>query len=468
MYYINNEKSNVDNMKKFGLMTLALMVTMGVFAQKGVEDGSRYGHGEDSINVIKNISIYTEYYKTNNFKDAYEQGWKEVFHDAPWASVNTYNYGVKILRSLYKEETDPEKKAQYSDELFQVYEQRIKYLDQLNSIAQNKVSEGEIWGQYGHDYMSYNPKVQISRAYELLRKAVDLSKGRTQYYVLNDLMKVSSQRYTNKKDNDEFRDALIQDYLDCATYIDEFIAVQTDDKILDLSVKVKESIDEYFVKSGAADCDRLQAIYGPKIEANKDNLDYLNKVVKIMSLFDCRASDAYFTAAEYAHAISPSVQTAKSLGYLYLKQREDTDKALEFYNQAIELDDDNNSIADTHYMIAALYMTKENYDRSRSSIQKCLSLNPNKGDAYILLGKLYAIKHHWTDEPALDRCAYYAVIDKFEQAKKVDPSVAETANGLIKQYKEQTPKVEDLFMLGYKAGDKVEVKGWINETVTIK
>ena len=57
MYYINNEKSNVDNMKKFGLMTLALMVTMGVFAQKGVEDGSRYGHGEDSINVIKNIAI---------------------------------------------------------------------------------------------------------------------------------------------------------------------------------------------------------------------------------------------------------------------------------------------------------------------------------------------------------------------------------------------------------------------------
>ena len=160
-------------MKKFGLMTLALMVTMGVFAQKGVEDGSRYGHGEDSINVIKNISIYTEYYKTNNFKDAYEQGWKEVFQDAPWASVNTYNYGVKILRNLYKEETDPEKKAQYSDELFQVYEQRIKYLDQLNSIAQNKVTEGEIWGQYGHDYMSYNPKVQISRAYELLRKAVD-------------------------------------------------------------------------------------------------------------------------------------------------------------------------------------------------------------------------------------------------------------------------------------------------------
>ena len=82
-------------MKKIGMLALALVTVMGVNAQKGVEDGSRYGHGADSINTLKNISIYSEYYKTNNFKDAYEQGWKEVFRDAPLASVNTYNYGIK-------------------------------------------------------------------------------------------------------------------------------------------------------------------------------------------------------------------------------------------------------------------------------------------------------------------------------------------------------------------------------------
>jgi tetratricopeptide (TPR) repeat protein len=455
-------------MKKYGLIALALMMAMGVNAQKGVEDGSRYGHGMDSINTLRNISIYTEYYKTNSFKDAYEQGWKAVFEDAPLASVNTYNYGIKILRSLYKEEKDPELKAQYSDELFKVYEQRIKYLDQLNAMSKNKVTEAEVMGQYGHDYMSYNPKVSIARAYELLRKAVDLGKGSTQYYVLDDLMKVSAQRYTNKKDNDEYREALIQDYLDCASYIDEFIALQTEDKILEQATKVKENIDGHFVKSGAADCESLQNIYGPKIEANKDNLDYLTKVVKIMSIFDCKSSDAYFTAAEYAHSLSPSAQTAKSLGYLYVTQRSDTEKALEYYTQAIDLDDDSKSVADTYYKLATIYMSKENYDRSRSCIQKCLSNNPNKGDAYILLAQLYAIKHDWSNEPALNRCAYYAVIDKLEQAKKVDSSVAERANSLIKQYKEQTPQVEDLFMLGYKAGDQLEIKGWINETVTIR
>lgn len=458
-------------MKKIGMIALALVAATGVYAQKGVEDGSRYGHGQDSINTLRNISIYTEYYKTNNFKEAYEGGWKAVFDEAPLASVNTYNYGIKILQNLYndaKKAKDEALMAKYSEELFQVFEQRLKYLDQLNAMAKNKVTEAEIFGQYGHAYRIYNPKVSISRAYELLRKAVDLGKGQTQYYVLDDLMAVSSQRYMNKKDNEEYREALIQDYLDCAGYIDEFIALQADDKIIENATKVKENIDGHFVKSGAADCESLQNIYGPKIEDNKDDLEYLTKVVRLMTIFECQSSDAYFTAAEYAHKISPSYNTAKALGKLYIKQREDYDRALEFYNQAIELTDNKIEIADTYYQMATLYYTKESYDRSRSALQKCLSNNPNKGDAYILMAQLYAVKHDWSSEPALNRCAYFAVIDKLEQAKKVDSSVASKANDLINQYKKQCPQAEDLFMLGYKVGDQVEIKGWINETTTIR
>lgn len=459
-------------MKKFGLIALALVTVSGVYAQKGVEDGSRYGHGEDSINTLKNISIYSEFIKTNNYKEAYESGWKEVFHDAPLASVNTYTYGIRILQNLYneaKKEKNTELMTQYSNELFEVFEQRLKYLDQLNAMAKNKVTEADIYGQYGHAYRVYNPKVSVSRAYELLRKAVDLGKGETQYYVLDDLMSVSSTRYTNKKDNEEYRDALIQDYLDCAGYIDEFIAShQDDEKILQNATKVKENIDGYFVKSGAADCESLQAIYGPKIEANKDNLEYLTKVVKIMQMFECNSSDAYFAASEYAHAITPSARTAKALGALYYKQRDDTEKAIEYYNQAIELDDDKTSIAGTYYLMATLYFAKENYDRSRSCLQKCLQNNPNRGDAYILLAQLYYVKRDWSNEPVLNRCAYFAVIDKLEQAKKVDSSVAAKANELISTYKKQCPDANDLFMLGYKVGDQIEIKGWINETTTIR
>ena len=39
------------------LFALSLSAT-AVFAQKGVEDGSRFGHGQDSLNCLKNISVY--------------------------------------------------------------------------------------------------------------------------------------------------------------------------------------------------------------------------------------------------------------------------------------------------------------------------------------------------------------------------------------------------------------------------
>ena len=178
------------------MIALALITATGVYAQKGFEDGSRYGQGEDSIEALRAISIYREFVKTENYKDAYEQGWKQVFHDAPLSTAYLYTDGVKIMQSMYNEAKaakDNEKMAQYSEELFKVYEQRLQYLDKLNARAENKTSEGDVWGQYGHSYLSYNPRVSVSRAYELLSKAVEMTKGKTNYYVLRTMngMKMS-------------------------------------------------------------------------------------------------------------------------------------------------------------------------------------------------------------------------------------------------------------------------------------
>ena len=61
---------------KMKMVTALFVLSLGTtasFAQTGASDGSRFGHGEDSIRCLKNISIYTEYVKTNNFKDALDE-----------------------------------------------------------------------------------------------------------------------------------------------------------------------------------------------------------------------------------------------------------------------------------------------------------------------------------------------------------------------------------------------------------
>ena len=45
-----------------------------------------------AVFCLKNISMYTEYVKTNNFKDAYTP-WMSVFTEAPKAQVSTYTNG---------------------------------------------------------------------------------------------------------------------------------------------------------------------------------------------------------------------------------------------------------------------------------------------------------------------------------------------------------------------------------------
>ena len=86
-------------MKIKALIAFFALTSSVVMAQKGVEDGSRFGHGQDSIDCLNNISLYTEYLKTNNYTEAYPY-WQKVFADAPYAQMGTYSNGVKILKSF--------------------------------------------------------------------------------------------------------------------------------------------------------------------------------------------------------------------------------------------------------------------------------------------------------------------------------------------------------------------------------
>ena len=81
------------------------------------------------------------------------------------------------------------------------------------------------------------------------------------------------------------------------------------------------------------------------------------------------------------------------------------------------------------------------YSKARQYCQKALEVNPNYGNAYLLIGKMYAAtsKSVFPNDGVLARAAYNAAIDKFEKAKQVDPSVAEEANTLISSYRAHLP-----------------------------
>ena len=106
--------------------------------------------------------------------------------------------------------------------------------------------------------------------------------------------------------------------------------------------------------------------------------------------------------------------------------------------------------------------------KAKTYVTKAISLNGNKGAYYILLANIYAAAPKWNDDNNLNSCKYYVVLDKLQQAKRIDESVTEEANKMIAAYSTHTPAIEELFFLGYKKGDQVKVGGIINETTTIR
>ena len=60
------------------------------------------------------------------------------------------------------------------------------------------------------------------------------------------------------------------------------------------------------------------------------------------------------------------------------------------------------------------------------------------------------------------------VLDKLNKAKAVDPSVAKEVQKMYSAYSTHTPKIEDLFFLGYSKGQAITIGGWINERTTIR
>ena len=81
------------------------LLIVPIYAQKGIEDGSKYGHGQDSANCLRNLSLYKTYYDQENFEMALGF-WRLTFNECPAASKNIYIHGVRMYKTLYRQTRD--------------------------------------------------------------------------------------------------------------------------------------------------------------------------------------------------------------------------------------------------------------------------------------------------------------------------------------------------------------------------
>ncbi len=113
-------------LKSIFLAALSLLFVLPAISQKGIEDGSKYGKGSDSINCIKNLSLYKEFFKHNNYKDAIGP-WRVVFGECPASSEKMYVEGVSMYRNFIESAPTPERREELVDTMMLIYDRRMKY-----------------------------------------------------------------------------------------------------------------------------------------------------------------------------------------------------------------------------------------------------------------------------------------------------------------------------------------------------
>ena len=412
----------------------------------------------------KNSSISHEAVRAGNFKDAYLP-WKEVLKACPTLKFYTFNDGIKILTAFLNEIKDRNSAdyKKYFDELMEVYDLRMQYTPNFQHLK-GTPTVGDTKGSKAISYIAYAPNLDVNQAYAWLKESIEAEKEGSKSPILHYFLDMSLNKL---KADPNHKEQFIQDYLTDSEYVDAAIAAENDPAKKQALQQVKDNLVAMFINSGTADCESLQSIYGPKVEANQTDSAYLKKAIAVMKMMKCTESEAYFQASYYMYKINPTADAATGCGYMAYKKG-DFDTAIKYFDEALSLESDSEKKAQLCYIVAASLFNSKKLSQARSYLQKAIGFKENFGDAYILLAQLYASSPNWNDESALNKCTYFVVIDKLQRAKAVDPSVADKANELISTYARYTPKAEDLFMLGIKAGDRVTIGGWIGESTKVR
>lgn len=421
---------------------------------------------------IINVSLFNESVKNKQFADAYGPWW-EVYNECPNANKAIYTQGSKIIDWLYANTTDPAEKDRLRKLILEMSDKRIKYFGD-----DPRYPTAYILGQKALDYCQYYEDDELKLpAYEWLKQSVAGMGVKSQMAVLVKLVDVSYGLY--KSDPNKYGEQFIVDYEQASELLGQQ-AADASNKNAAIASKQKDYVDNIFAISGAADCTKLDEIYAQVVADNAQNLDMLTKVVALYKRVKCTESDVYFAASENAHKLQPTEESAAGCARMSVKKG-DIQTAIAYYEEAIsralEVGPADDDVADYQYNIALLYYSElKNYPQARVYARASLNSKADQGRCYLLIGLCYAASQPYSSAEypeakanILNKTVYWAAVDKFVQAKRVDPTCTDDANKLIASYSKYFPTKEEMFDLPNEFGGATfYVGGWIGETTTCR
>lgn len=434
-------------MKTIFLFTGFLLLAYGSFAQSG-----KFGNTpEDSVECVKNLSLYQEFFKQNNYKDAIGP-WRSAVQLCPKYSVSLYINGAKMYKSYIEKEKDTAKKDKFIDTLEMIYDKRIQYFG----------DEGNVLGRKGVDMMLYRES-KAGEAFGVLKKSFELQGNKTDP---NTLIFLYKALFALNKEGKATKEEMLEWYPKLSEVTKFNMAGSAKQDVKEAYKTAQENLDALF--SPVADCPDLIKLYTPKFEASPNDTGLLETITRILDKKDCTKEELYFKAATALVALKPSAEAYYNVGITAVQNNNCSD-AIEHFKKAAELAQDDEMKVKANIKAAQCYLKTGQYASVRTYAQKALAVNSNSGEAYILIGDAYAASADACgDNECNKKAAYWAAVDKYAKAKSVDPSQAENAGNKIASYSKYFPGKESCFFYNITEGSSYTVGCWINENTTVR
>ncbi len=381
------------------------------------------------------VTMMQMHYNAENWADMYEN-WSWLITNAPIATVGTYARGAVMLGNLIKAEEDAEKKAAYFNDLMGLFDTRLKYLEYLNmSVPDGKrgrATEGDVLigkANYYHIYgYGIAPDYTYNTIYDMYAKGIEkineeggreVKGAYIQYFF-------STSYELFKVDNDYYREQFLNDYLSGKEVCEKMLQYAKEETDMD---KAQQIVDEYdrplavieqvFAESGAANREQLIAMYTPKVEEKKGDLNYLRSAMNVLANNECDDTDVYYAAAKYAYDIEPTYESAIGMAQ-YSKKQGNTNDMLTYYNKALELCQTDNTRGRICMNIANSLINGKQYTGAQVYLDRATEYNSDlAGQAYLKKAIVSTALGQYND--ALSYCT---------QASTADITVSGTAKRL--------------------------------------
>ena len=435
-------------------LTFILFAAMAVFAGQKVAAQDKYGTGERGEECKKYLSYYSEYYKQKNYESALPN-WRKAYSICPpTASENMFIHGTTLMTRLYNKVKDASYKNAIVDTILTLQDQRMTtYPKRRVSILNNK-------GQYMINYRNED----ASYLYQNLNGIVDELGPQSNGSLLVNLLQATIAMY---RENQLSADDVIAMYDKVSANV-EGATAKNEDEAED-NAKAKAAIESIFADSKVASCENLIAIFGPRYEADPENLTLVSNIVRLMnSAEDCASNDLYLNAVTSMHKLDPSFRSAFGL-YRLNAARGNVADAAKYLEEAIESpESDEATDAQYYYEMAAFCYKNGMRGKAAEAARKAVDMDFGyAGKAYLILGNLWASA---TCGETVDKWArYWAAADYYQKARSADASVADEAAASLGSVSRYYPEASEAFMYDLTKGQSYTVScSGMTATTTVR